>query len=475
MFGYDEAAKEFKDFFIKKQNEEPHKDNKYTNVLNGMNVIFIHMESIQNYLVNMKVNDVEITPTINRLSKEGMYFDNFYPQVSVGTSSDTEFTLNTSLMPSSSGTVFVSYYNRNYVSIPKLLKEKGYYTFSSHGNNSSMWNRSAMHPSLGYDEMIFKDSFNVTDKNSVGLGISDVDFFLQLQPKLEKIESEHENYMGTLLQLSNHSPFSDTDNNPDLYNYFGTLDLTNTYTKLNEKTNLQENVTDDYLKGTKLGNYLISAHYADMALGTFISYIENSEYYNNTVFVLYGDHDARVAKDEYQFYYNYDIKTGKVYEEGEEGFVDYDSVAHELNKKTPLIIWTKNKSVARKLNTVNHNVIGMYDIMPTIGNMMGFENKYALGHDIYDVASNNVVIFPSGNFVTNKIYYNNTSGNYRILSQKDKNGNDIINVDLDEEYIENLKKYTEDRLSISNDIVVHDLIYKEGHFLEKNEEEIKNG
>lgn len=475
LFGYDEAAKEFKDFFIKKQNEEPHKDNKYTNVLNGMNVIFIHMESIQNYLVNMKVNDVEITPTINRLSKEGMYFDNFYPQVSVGTSSDTEFTLNTSLMPSSSGTVFVSYYNRNYVSIPKLLKEKGYYTFSSHGNNSSMWNRSAMHPSLGYDEMIFKDSFNVTDKNSVGLGISDVDFFLQLQPKLEKIESEHENYMGTLLQLSNHSPFSDTDNNPDLYNYFGTLDLTNTYTKLNEKTNLQENVTDDYLKGTKLGNYLISAHYADMALGTFISYIENSEYYNNTVFVLYGDHDARVAKDEYQFYYNYDIKTGKVYEEGEEGFVDYDSVAHELNKKTPLIIWTKNKSVARKLNTVNHNVIGMYDIMPTIGNMMGFENKYALGHDIYDVASNNVVIFPSGNFVTNKIYYNNTSGNYRILSQKDKNGNDIINVDLDEEYIENLKKYTEDRLSISNDIVVHDLIYKEGHFLEKNEEEIKNG
>ena len=73
--------------------------------------------------------------------------------------------------------------------------------------------------------------------------------------------------------------------------------------------------TDDYLDGTKLGNYLISAHYGDMALGTFIDYVNNSEYYENTVFVLYGDHDARLDKSEYQYYYNYDVKTGEVLKE----------------------------------------------------------------------------------------------------------------------------------------------------------------
>ena len=117
--------------------------------------------------------------------------------------------------------------------------------------------------------------------------------------------------------------------------------------------------------------------------------------------------------------------------------------------------------------------MGMYDILPTIGNMMGFESKYALGHDIYDIGENNVVIFPNGNFITNKIYYNNSSGNYRIINSN--NGT----VDLDVNYIENLKKYAEERLEVSNDIIVYDLIHKEGNkgAVDENkiEEEIKNG
>ena len=468
LFGYDEAAKTFKEFFAEKFKKEK-QTNEYTNVLEGMNVIFIHMESIQNYLVNMKVNDVEITPTINKLAKEGMYFDNFYPQISVGTSSDTEFTLNTSLMPAISGTVFVGYWKRDYVSIPKLLKEKGYYTFSAHGNGASMWNRSKMHPSLGYDEMIFKDKFEVTDENSVGLGISDVDFFLQLQTKLEKIETENTNYMGTLIQLSNHSPYADTEKNPELYDYFGKLDLTNTYKKVDEKTGDIDTVHEDYLKGTSLGNYLISAHYADMALGTFFDYVINSEYYENTVFVLYGDHDARLDKSEYQYYYNYDPETGILRESGDAGYVEYDNISNELNKKTPLIIWTKNKEKAKLINTKNSNVMGMYDIMPTLGNMMNFENPFALGNDIYDIKENNVVIFPSGNFVTNKVYYNNTSETTRIITKKDENGNEI-GVDIEKDYIDNLKKYVEDRLNVSNDIVVHDLIVKEKDNIGKVEE-----
>lgn len=482
LFGYDEAAKNFKEFYAEKFAQDEHKDNEYTNVLEGMNVVFIHMESIHNYLVGMVVNGQEITPTINKLSSEGMYFDNFYPQISTGTSSDTEFTLNTSLMPVSSGTAFVGYYKRNYVTIPKLLSDMGYFTFSSHGNGDAMWNRHNMHPRLGYQDMIFKDQFDIGDEKDprwVGLGISDYDFFLQLQPKLEKIEEEHEKYMGTLIQLSNHSPYASTDKNPDLYNYFGELDLTNTYTKENEKTGVTETITDNYLKNTSFGDYLISAHYADMALGTFFDYVINSDYYENTVFVLYGDHDARLDIEEYRYYYNYNTLTGESYGKGDSQYVDFDSVMYELNKKTPLIIWTKNEEVRKKINYRNSNVMGMYDIAPTIGNMMGFENKYALGHDIYDVGEDNIVIFPNGNFITNKIYYNNTSGSSRILYRKDKNGNDILDVNIEDGYIERLKKYTETLLDVSNDTIVHDLIYKEGDNIPlKNKEDtgvVNNG
>ncbi len=475
LFGYDEAAKRFKEFYSK-QFEYEHEDNKYTGIMEGMNVIFIHMESIQSTLVDMEINGQEVTPTVNRLSREGLYFNNFYPQISVGTSSDTEFTLNTSLMPSLSGTVFVSYSDRNYTSIPKLLSEKGYYTFSTHANGSAMWNRRVMHPNLGYQEMYFQETFDYDEKTQrLGLGLDDEDFFLQLQQKLEKIETEHENYMGTIIQLSNHSPFAATKENPEKYYDFGKLDLTNTYTKIDRKSGDSVEVQDDYLEGTKLGNYIISAHYGDVTLGHFMDYVKNSNYYDNTVFVLYGDHDARLDKSEYEFFYNYDIETGKLYTESDPEYRDYDAFQHEINRRTPLIIWTKNQEVMKKIKGTNSNVMGMYDIMPTLGNMMGFNNEFALGHDIFDIKDNNVVIFPSGNFVTNKVYYNNSTGSYFVFGCDNvlsniKNGKkvnnkkqcDNMNTVISEDYISNLKDYTDERLTISNDIIVHDLIYREG-------------
>ena len=106
----------------------------------------------------------------------------------------------------------------------------------------------------------------------------------------------------------------------------------------------------------------------------------------------------------------------------------------------------------------------MYDIAPTLGNMMNFENKFALGHDIYDIKDENVVIFPNGNFITNKVYFNNASGQYVTINneQSNKVGNISSSPVIDEDYISNLKEYTEERLNVSNDMIVHDLIAKEG-------------
>ena len=61
--------------------------------------------------MDLEFNDVEVTPNLNKLAKEGMFFKNFYSPVSTGTSSDAEYMMLTGLLPSSSGTVFVSYAN----------------------------------------------------------------------------------------------------------------------------------------------------------------------------------------------------------------------------------------------------------------------------------------------------------------------------------------------------------------------------
>ena len=78
------------------------------------NVLSIHLESIQDFVIGLEVNGELVAPNFTKIAKSGLYFNNFYTQVSVGTSSDSEFTLNTSLMPSNSGTAFVSYFDRTY-------------------------------------------------------------------------------------------------------------------------------------------------------------------------------------------------------------------------------------------------------------------------------------------------------------------------------------------------------------------------
>jgi len=289
--------------------------------------------------------------------------------------------------------------------------------------------------------MYFEESFQYTDEDVINLGISDSLFFEQAIPYLEKIELEKSPYMGTIITLSNHSPFTYIDK-------YLPYDLSYTYT--NNKGN---KVTTNYLSGTPAGNYITSAHSADVALGEFIDYINESELFNDTIFVFYGDHESRLSKNEMNYLYNYNPETGNLYDKNDERYVPYDDFDHELSKKTPLIIWSKNKDIREKINKKITYTMGMYDVMPTIGNMFGFNNPFAMGHDIFNIKNNNTVVFPNGNFVTNMVYYNNVTGKYKTLKP------DAV---LDENYIKNRSAEAEKILDVSNGIIVHNLIKKDG-------------
>ena len=442
LFGIEEARELFNAYFSNENNQQYKGDNKYTGILKGKNIVFVHMESIQTFLMDQKYNGIELTPNLNKLSKEGMFFSNFYPQVSTGTSSDTEFTLLSSLMPAASGPVFTSYYDRIYNTIPKILTEQGYYTYSMHGNLASMWNRNKAHPSLGYQGMYFEESFAYNEEDIINLGINDKLFYKQAIPILEQVEQNYPNYMGTIITLSNHSPFTYID-------LYGEYDFSTTYKEIDEDTGMLETITTNYLKGTPAGNYMNSVHYADEALGDFLKYIKNSEYFDNTIFVFYGDHDAKLTRKELNYLYNYDYKTGELLKEEDENYVEYDAFAHSLNKKTPLIIWTKNAKLKNTFSGEVDYYMGMIDVAPTLLNMFGLSNEYALGNDIFNIKDNNVIAFPNGDFITNMMYYNNSTGEYKIISK-----NSII----DENYITDRKSYVENLLDVSNSIIVYDLL-----------------
>ena len=193
-----------------------------------------------------------------------------------------------------------------------------------------------------------------------------------------------------------------------------------------------------------LGNYLKSVHYADKCLGAFFEALEKEGLLENTIIVLYGDHDARLPKDNYERFYNYDITTNDTLDESNPNYVKFDNYSYELNRKVPLIIWSKDNKNAKKIDTA----MGMYDLMPTLGNMLDVSNKYALGHDIFNHLDDNLVVFPTGNWLTNKMYYNNQKGEYLALKES------IIT----DEYVNANNKRADDILSVSNSILVYDLI-----------------
>ena len=436
MFGYDKAHKEFEEYFAE---EKPVATNQYTNMYAGKNVIAIHAESMMTNAMYLTFNGQEVTPNLNKIARSGLFFSNFYSQVSVGTSSDSELTYNTTLMPTKSGTAFVSYSDKTYISTPKLLGEKGYYTFSMHANTAAFWNRQTMHKTLGYDRFYSKADYQVDKENIVGLGLSDKQFFAQSIEKLKKIDEEHENWYGLLIMLSNHTPFSDIDK-------YGEFSVDIVETKMNE-AGVEETVTYPYMEGTKLGNYFKSLHYADSALGEFMNGLEVAGLLDDTVVVIYGDHDARLSRKEYEKLYNYNFDTKTFIDEDDEAYREYDSYQYELGRKVPFIIWSKDME-AKGINKEITNVMGMYDVMPTLGNMLGFNNPYALGHDIFEIGENNIVVFPNGNWVTNKMYYNSQKAANLSLSEQ------VIT----EEEIANNSEYANKLLDVSNNIIVFDLL-----------------
>ena len=429
IFGHDKALREVKEYY--EENRTVQSVNDYSGIFKGKNVITIHAESLQAFTIGLSFNGQEVTPNLNKLVSKGMYFNNFYAQVGVGTSSDSEFTYATSLLPANNGTVFVNYFNNKYATIQKMMHDEGYYVFSMHGNVGDFWNRDTMHINMGYDKFYSRSSFVIDEE--YGLGLSDESFFRQVVPMIKDISTSlNKPYYGTLITLTNHTPWRDTE-------LFSDYDLTMT-TEIDG-----EEVVRDYLEGTMMGNYIKSVNYMDKAIGQFISDMDDEGLLDNTVIVIYGDHDARLGKKQFNYMYNYDPVNDRLLTEDDPGYKEFNDYDYELSKKVPYIIWTKDMDKGMEIDTP----MGMIDASVTLGNMLGVYNKYALGKDIMNISkSDGIVVFKDGSYITDKVYYSAKNGEVYAIS------NGVISDD----YLKKNSEYADRIISVSYDIITYDLL-----------------
>ena len=223
--------------------------------------------------------------------------------------------------------------------------------------------------------------------------------------------------------LSNHTPF--TSEGKDISDF----DVTSSHYDYK----LNRYVKDVYLEGSILGSYIKSVHYADEALGQFINDLEK----NNML--------AKIKKSQFEYFYNYNTKTGKVIDKIDENYKSIDDIDYELLRKVPFIIYSKD--IQPK---VVDEAMSMLDCFPTLANMFGYETKYTLGNDIFSV-KDNIVVFPNGNWLTNKMYYDTKRESFKALED---------NLVVKNEYIEKNSLIAQEKINISNYIVMYDLIRK---------------
>jgi lipoteichoic acid synthase len=333
---------------------------KYKDAAKGKNLIVIQMEAMQQFLINKKFNGKEVTPNMNKFINDSAYFDNFYYQTGGGNTADAEFLTNTSLYPLKDGAVYFRFPSNTYEATPNLLKEQGYETYVFHANNPSFWNRTEMYKSLGFDHFI--SSSDYVHDEFLGWGLGDKSF---LRQSLDKIDTSKPFY-GFFITLSSHHPFD----------YF---------------KNYQGFNVGKY-DSTFLGNYMKAANYVDQAIGQLLDDLKRRGLYENTVIVIYGDHNA-FLKDQVNML---------------TGLFDYkDSNFNWVNlQKTPCFIrfpGMDNKGLQKTIG-------GELDILPTVANLLGFEAPHAMGKDLFNTEKGYAVLRNS-TVITDQFEYLNSDGN----------------------------------------------------------------
>jgi len=125
----------------------PTKQNQYTGMFAGKNLIFITAEAFWKYAV-----DKELTPTLYKLANEGFVFENFYNPLWWHSTIDGEFTHCTGLIPSNQIFSFrTSGANAMPFCMGNMLRAEGYTTRAYHNNTYDYYDRDISHPNMGYD------------------------------------------------------------------------------------------------------------------------------------------------------------------------------------------------------------------------------------------------------------------------------------------------------------------------------------
>lgn len=354
-------------------------DKKMFGIAKNRNVIIIHLESFQQFLIDYKLDGQEVTPFLNSLyhGKETFSFSNFFNQVGQGKTSDAETMLETGTYGLPQGSLFSTLGTDNtFEAMPAILNQNGNYSSAVfHGNSGSFWNRDKVYKNFGYQYFFDASYYDQNANNLTEYGLKDKLLFHDSVKYLEKLQQP---FYTKFITVSNHFPFVLDDQN---------------------KSFPAANTGD-----SSVDNYFVTAHYLDQAVKEFFDYLKASGLYDNSMIVLYGDH--------YGISNSRNLKLASLLDKSASTWSDFDNVQMQ---RVPFMVHIPGQEDGKILSQYG----GEVDVMPTLLHLLGIDSKKYLlfGSDLFSKEHKQTVAFRNENFITPKYtvvgntIYENSTGN----------------------------------------------------------------
>lgn len=395
----------------------------YFGMAKGRNVIYIHLESFQQFLIDykLKVDDkeYEVTPFLNSLyhSKETFAFSNVFNQVKAGKTSDAETMIETGLFGLNQGSFMVNYGGTNtQQAAPFILSKNGYNSSAVfHGNAGSFWNRNTAYKQWGYNYFFDASYFTKQNSsNSFQYGLNDK---YMLKDSIKYLERLQQPFYTKFITVSNHYPYTTSLSGDDLG-----FPLAKTQ--------------DETING-----YFATANYLDSSIKAFFDYLKESGLYKNSIIVLYGDH--------YGISNSRNPALAPLLGKNSETWSSYDNA---MLQRVPYMVVIPGMDKGGIIDTYG----GEIDMLPTLEHLLGIEsNKFLqVGQDMLSPEHDQIVAFRSANYFVTPEYTSYSGRTYYT-----KTGEEITNPDeKTKKELDKIREAANLQLKISDSIQTGDLL-----------------